>query len=169
MVLFLLPGPDVQMAAAGASRLPRVWFEPKPGRFEGALVDLAGDLGEVDRLAAGQRMICCGDHDQRVADQRSTVDVDIVRWHAHDIEIVLIARQAFKQTIADADGLLLATPEYNFGIPGVLKNAIDWASRGYNGRSLLRELPVAIAGVSGGQFGTAAFAVVIFKTPTLSL
>lgn len=35
----------------------------------------------------------------------------------------------FKQTIAQADGLVICTPEYNFGVPGVLKNALDWASR----------------------------------------
>ena len=37
---------------------------------------------------------------------------------------------AFKQAIADADGVLIVTPEYNYGITGVLKNAIDWANRG---------------------------------------
>ncbi len=42
--------------------------------------------------------------------------------------------QAFKQAIAQADGLLVCTPEYNYGMPGVLKNAIDWASRpGFKG------------------------------------
>jgi chromate reductase len=37
--------------------------------------------------------------------------------------------QDFKKAIGEADGLLIATPEYNYGIPGVLKNAIDWVSR----------------------------------------
>jgi len=36
---------------------------------------------------------------------------------------------AFKRVIAESDGVLIATPEYNHGIPGVLKNALDWASR----------------------------------------
>lgn len=64
------------------------------------------------------------------------------------------AVQAFKQTIADADGLLLATPEYNFGIPGVLKNAIDWASRpGF--KSVLAHKPVAMLGAAPGTVGTA--------------
>lgn len=60
----------------------------------------------------------------------------------------------FKQAIAEADGLLIATPEYNYGIPGVLKNAIDWASRPAY-RSVLAHKPVAIVGAAGSVVGTA--------------
>ena len=64
------------------------------------------------------------------------------------------AVRELKQQIADADGILLATPEYNFGIPGVLKNAIDWVSRpGFE--SVLAYKPVAIIGASPGPVGTA--------------
>lgn len=60
-----------------------------------------------------------------------------------------------KDRIAAADGLLLVTPEYNNGIPGVAKNAIDWLSRPSSdvGR-IFRGRPVAIAGASPGGFGT---------------
>ncbi len=58
-----------------------------------------------------------------------------------------------KERIAAADALLLATPEYNYSIPGVLKNAIDWASRPA-ATSPLRGRPAAIVGASGGGFGT---------------
>lgn len=62
--------------------------------------------------------------------------------------------RALKQRIDEADGLLIATPEYNYGIPGVLKNTIDWASRpGY--KSVLAGKPVAIVGASPGTVGTA--------------
>jgi len=52
------------------------------------------------------------------------------------------------------DGFLIATPEYNNGIPGMLTTAIDWASR-YPGRSPLLAKPVAIMGASPSQLGTA--------------
>jgi chromate reductase, NAD(P)H dehydrogenase (quinone) len=62
--------------------------------------------------------------------------------------------QKLKRHIAEADGLLIATPEYNYGIPGVLKNAIDWASRpGF--QSVLAGKPVAIVGAAPGVVGTA--------------
>lgn len=60
----------------------------------------------------------------------------------------------FKSAIRAADGLLIATPEYNDGIPGVLTNAIDWASR-LPGNAPLTRKPVALMGASPGQVGTA--------------
>ncbi|HLX79479.1 MAG TPA: NAD(P)H-dependent oxidoreductase [Burkholderiales bacterium] len=60
----------------------------------------------------------------------------------------------FKQAIRAADAILFSTPEYNYSIPGVLKNAIDWASRPY-GDSAWKGKPVAVMGASVGLFGTA--------------
>ena len=60
----------------------------------------------------------------------------------------------FKRRIRAADALLFATPEYNYSIPGVLKNAIDWASRPY-GDSAWAGKPAAILGASPGALGTA--------------
>ena len=61
--------------------------------------------------------------------------------------------QEFREKIRAADALLIVTPEYNYSIPGVLKNAIDWASRPpeqpFNGK------PIAIMGVSPGRLGSA--------------
>jgi chromate reductase, NAD(P)H dehydrogenase (quinone) len=59
---------------------------------------------------------------------------------------------SLRQAIADADALLFATPEYNSSIPGVLKNALDWASRPL-ATSPLRGKPVAVIGASTGMFG----------------
>lgn len=60
----------------------------------------------------------------------------------------------FKETIRKADGVLIVTPEYNMGIPGVLKNALDWASRPTKS-SVLIQKPFAIAGATPGSGGTA--------------
>lgn len=60
----------------------------------------------------------------------------------------------FKESIRSADALLVATPEYQHGIPGVLKNALDWASRPPSDPPL-RGKPVAIMGATPGDFGTA--------------
>jgi chromate reductase len=59
---------------------------------------------------------------------------------------------ALKDAIERADAILIATPEYNHSIPGVLKNALDWASRPVN-KSVLRAKPVAVVGASTGLFG----------------
>lgn len=61
---------------------------------------------------------------------------------------------AFKESLSGADGILIATPEYNDGIPGVLTTAIDWGSR-LPGRAPLAGKPVALIGASPSQVGTA--------------
>jgi chromate reductase len=58
-----------------------------------------------------------------------------------------------RRRIGEADGLLIATPEYNYSIPGVLKNALDWASRPASD-SCLRRKPVGVLGAASGQFGS---------------
>jgi chromate reductase len=58
-----------------------------------------------------------------------------------------------KAQIRAADALLIACPEYNYSVPGVLKNAIDWASRPPRG-SALHHKPVALMGASPGPYGT---------------
>jgi NAD(P)H-dependent FMN reductase len=56
-----------------------------------------------------------------------------------------------KDALRAADGLLIATPEYNWGIPGFLKNAIDWASRPASDiPEVFGDLPVALIGAGGG-------------------
>ena len=59
-----------------------------------------------------------------------------------------------KERIRAADAVLLVTPEYNYSVPGVLKNAIDWASRPY-GDNAWDKKPVAVMGASVGTLGTA--------------
>ena len=77
-----------------------------------------------------------------------------------------------REAVGKADGLLIATPEYNHGVPGVLKNTIDWLSRPPRG-SVLNGKPAAIMGASPGVVGTARSqsqlrqAFVFTNTPTL--
>ena len=85
-----------------------------------------------------------------------TLDLDLVPLYNQDVEergdpASVIA---LKDVIRLADALIIATPEYNNGMPGVLKNAIDWASRPA-AASVLRDKPVAVMGVSPGA-GAAA-------------
>ncbi|KAJ1683429.1 hypothetical protein LUZ63_021346 [Rhynchospora breviuscula] len=61
----------------------------------------------------------------------------------------------FKKAIADVDGVIVVTPEYSRSIPGVLKNALDWAARPY-GQGSFDGKPTAIIGTSGSPIGTAA-------------
>jgi chromate reductase len=60
--------------------------------------------------------------------------------------------RALREAIAEADAVLVATPEYNHSIPGVLKNALDWASRPF-ATNPLRSKPAAVVGASTGLFG----------------
>ena len=69
-----------------------------------------------------------------------------------DTEKAPAAVAAFRQAIAGADAVLIATPEYNSSVPGQLKNAIDWASRPL-ATNPLRNKPVAVVGASTGAFG----------------
>ena len=60
--------------------------------------------------------------------------------------------EELRAAISRADGILIATPEYNSSIPGVLKNAIDWLSRPFTD-TVLRNKPALVVGASTGMFG----------------
>lgn len=82
-------------------------------------------------------------------------DLSMIPFFNEDVEAegMPAAVADFRQKIAAADALLLATPEYNYSIPPVLKNALDWASRG-NDNPLNGKL-AAIMSASPGMFGGA--------------
>lgn len=82
-------------------------------------------------------------------------DIDGFPGFSQDLEAEAPAKVAeFKAAIRAADAILISSPEYNYSIPGVLKNAIDWASRPY-GDSAWDGKPAAIMGCSPGALGTA--------------
>lgn len=70
----------------------------------------------------------------------------------HETDPAEPAVARLREAIAAADGVLIATPEYNGSIPGPLKNALDWASRPFPDNAL-RGKPVAVIGASVGLFG----------------
>ena len=86
----------------------------------------------------------------------TTFDLDDVPLYNGDVEAAgdPPGVAAFKQAIASADAVLMVTPEYNHGVPGVMKNAVDWASRPPRG-AVLSGKPVGVIGASPGATGTA--------------
>lgn len=85
----------------------------------------------------------------------NTVQIgDLPLYNQDDDENQAPEVRRLKAEIADADGLLFVTPEYNRSIPGVLKNAIDHASRPY-GQNAWAGKPAGVIGISIGAIGTA--------------
>ncbi len=85
--------------------------------------------------------------------QIDIVDITPIKLFNQDDEAAFPREvQNFKDKIVAADGIIIATPEYNHSIPGVLKNVIDWASRPY-GQNSFDKKKVLIMGVSIGKNG----------------
>lgn len=96
---------------------------------------------------------------QALAPERMKIeihDLDGVPLFNEDLEAAGVPQAVtdLRQAIAAADGLLIATPEYNHGVPGVLKNAFDWLSRPPR-KSVLQGKPTALMGATPGTTGTA--------------
>lgn len=86
--------------------------------------------------------------------QLETFDIASIPLYNYDVEVAGVPEpvQQFKARIAANDALLIVSPEYNYSIPGVAKNAVDWASRPPDS-SPLNGKPVAFMGASPGNFG----------------
>lgn len=83
------------------------------------------------------------------------VEIDNLPLYNQDAESALPAAVvALKEKIRAADAVVFVTPEYNYSVSGVLKNAIDWGSRPY-GDSAWEDKPCAIMGATTGMLGTA--------------
>ena len=95
---------------------------------------------------------------QELAPSDATVEIfdlhGIPPFNEDDERSIPARVRQLKARVREADAILIATPEYNFSVPGVLKNAIDWASRPY-GDNAWDGKPVAIMGASVGATGTA--------------
>ena len=115
---------------------------------------ILGISGSVRRGSHNRRLL-------RAAGAMLPPGVDFVEWEGlgglpifdEDLEdSPPPAGQEFLDAVEEADGLLIATPEYNASVPGGLKNALDWASRPFPA-NVLREKPSAVIGASTGLFG----------------
>jgi chromate reductase, NAD(P)H dehydrogenase (quinone) len=84
------------------------------------------------------------------------VDISTLPLFNQDVEAASYPAeaQAIKDMVKSSDGVLFVTPEYNRGIPGVLKNAIDWVSRPW-GTNSFDGKPAGVVGASGSTLGTA--------------
>jgi chromate reductase, NAD(P)H dehydrogenase (quinone) len=115
------------------------------------LLGISGSLrqGSYNRalLEAAAAEVACG-------------DVEFVLWrgladipaYSEDLATVPPSVEMLRRALAEADAVLIATPEYNASVPGALKNALDWVSTPLP-RSALRNKPVAVIGASQGMFG----------------
>ncbi|MDI3321575.1 NADPH-dependent FMN reductase [Pinibacter soli] len=84
------------------------------------------------------------------------LSIDLPLYNA-DLDVPAAAERppavvTFRNELAKADGLVIVSPEYNYSIPGGLKNAIDWASRGAD--APLLNMPVSVMGATTGMWGT---------------
>lgn len=87
--------------------------------------------------------------------QFHTIEISNLPLYNEDLEIGgnLETVTSFKSAFKDVDGIIIVSPEYNSGIPGVLKNALDWASRPRES-SVLSRKPVGLIGATTGGLGT---------------
>jgi chromate reductase, NAD(P)H dehydrogenase (quinone) len=116
------------------------------------ILGIAGSLREGSYNRAALRAA------QSLVPAEATLDIaeldGIPPFNEDDEKSLPPAVAELKKKIRAADAILIVTPEYNYSVPGVLKNAIDWASRPY-GDNAWDGKPVAIMGASVGALGTA--------------
>lgn len=136
---------------------------PAAGIMDGVDTDSAAQHTKIGVIVGS---VSSGSINQRLANALPTLAPEGVAFTPiplHDLPVYARdwdagfppAAVEFKRAIERSDGILILTPEYLRSIPGVLKNALDWASRP-SGKNSFDRKPAAIAGVSPGPLGTAA-------------
>ena len=115
-------------------------------------------LGIAGSLRAGsynRALLRAAQEEAPISMEITLYDIAPVPFYNADVEAMGDPEpvRALKEAIRNASGLLIATPEYNHGVPGVLKNALDWASRPHRA-SPLDCKPVAVMGATAGRGST---------------
>lgn len=121
------------------------------------MVDIVGIAGSLRRESFNRRLLNAA---AGLVPEETTLhsgDIDGIPLYNGDVEKEGMpdAVTALKDQIREADALLLVSPEYNHGIPGVMKNVIDWLSRPPDDiKTVYRNRPVAVMGATPGPGGT---------------
>ncbi|SMF74869.1 NADPH-dependent FMN reductase [Allosphingosinicella indica] len=121
------------------------------------MVNLVGVAGSLRRHSYNRGLLRAAAEVMPEGSELDIASIDGIPLYDADVEREGMpeAVAALKDAIAAADGLLMVTPEYNNGVPGVFKNAIDWASRPpADAARVFAGKPVAVIGASPGGFGT---------------
>ena len=122
------------------------------------MTSLIGISGSLRQGSFNTALLRAAGHlmpDGATLEVRSIAEIPLYNGDLEQRDGVPAAVTALKEAIAAADGLLIATPEYNNSIPGVLKNTIDWLSRPASDiPRVFGAKPVALMGASPGPFGT---------------
>lgn len=121
-----------------------------------SLIRVLGFAGSLRRASFNRSLLRAAQELSPEGLKITAFDLSVVPLYNGDVEAEGDPEgvAAFKQAIRDADAVLMVTPEYNHGVPGVMKNAVDWASRPPQSAPLARK-PVGIIGASPGMTGSA--------------
>lgn len=126
------------------------------GGVEGRL-EILGIVGSLRRESQNRRLLRAAQELAPEGMRIEIVELDEIPLYDQDLDTDESRPEPvtrMKEAVAHADGLLIATPEYNHTVPGVLQNTIDWVSRP-GMRSPLAGKPAGIMGASNGSIGTA--------------
>ncbi len=107
-------------------------------RFDGERLRLLGICGSLRHRAYSQLVLEALKAESASVVEHDQADIGALPHFNQDLYVEPFpeAVALFRQQVANAQGLIISSPEYNHGIPGVLKNALDWASRPHNGSPL---------------------------------
>ena len=131
-------------------------MDPASPRSSGRTFQIVGIAGSLRQASFNRALLRAATELAPATLRITTHDLLAIPLYNGDVETVEVPRAvlALREAVQAADGLLIATPEYNHGVPGVLKNTIDWLSRPPRA-SALNGKPAAIMGATPGVGGTA--------------
>lgn len=129
---------------------PRYEADDSANAGDGPRTEIAAIAGSVRSASWAKALL-------RATANQLSPGIDLTIWHDleqvppfnedRESEPVSAAVAGLREVVARTDALLIVTPEYNGSFPGILKNALDWASRPY-GTSVLQQTPIAVVGTS---------------------